>query len=438
MSSDEHRCFEPVRSVSAGIVDRPGRVRFDRRLMDSDFPPRPAPPGARWFDVGVSSEPDPRRAGAAAASRALTGSDPRLLVVFCSIRHDPYAVLAGIKEVAAGIPLIGCSSGAEIGVDGPGAGRVAVAAFGGPGFTVRTSAATGTRTAPREGGIEVARDAFAGMAGPNQLMLLLTDGLVEDQDEIVSGVYEMLGAGVVLAGGAAGTALLADGANADTFHLYDGEVLTDAVVAAAITSDGPLAVVMRHGFREVGEPMVVTRSRDGRIHTLDNRPALHAYLDRLGAPAEAYHDKKAFVAFSRLRPLCVLRRATEEVRFVTEHADFDHGSLVCVGDVPEGGVVWPLESDAGSTIEAVDSAWPAAVAGLGGAPALGFLAFDCGVRQDILSQTPTGDRVAEEVARMARQAGDRPFIGFYTWGEIARTRGVNGLHHQSLVVLAVG
>jgi hypothetical protein len=359
-------------------------------------------------------------------------------VVFCSIRLDPHPVLAGIQEVAGGIPLIGCSSGAEIGADGPGTGRVTVAAFGGSGFTVRTSSATGTRKAPREGGIKVARSAFAGMDGPNQLMLLLTDGLVEDQDEIIVGVYEMLGAGVALAGGAAGTALLADGATADTFHLYDDQVLADAVVAAAITSDGPLGVAMRHGFREVGEPMVVTRSREGRIYTLDNRPALHAYLDRLEAPAEAYHDRDAFVAFSRLRPLCVLRRATEEVRFVTEHADFDEGSLVCVGDVPEGGVVWPLESDADSTIEAVDSVWPAAVEALGGRPALGFLAFDCGVRQDILSRTPTGDRVAEEVGRMVRQAGDLPFIGFYTWGEIARTRGVNGLHHQSLVLLAVG
>lgn len=386
----------------------------------------------------MSSETDPHRAGAVAASRALEGPDPRLLVVFCSIRLDPYAVLAGIKEVAAGIPLIGCSSGAEIGVDGPGTGLVAVAAFGGSGFTVRTSAATGTRTAPREGGIEVARSAFAGMDGTNQLMLLLTDGLVEDQDQIIDGVYEMLGAGVALAGGAAATALLADGANANTFHMYDGEVLTDAVVAAAITSDGPFGVAMRHGFRQVGEPMVVTRSRKGRIHTIDNRPAVDAYLDRLGAPAEAYHDQEAFVAFSRLRPLCVLGRATEEVRFVTEHADLDEGSLVCVGDVPEGGMVWPLESDADSTIGAVDGVWPAAVAALGGRSALGFIAFDCGIRQDILSQAPAGDRVAEEVSRMVSQAGSLPFIGFYTWGEIARTRGVNGLHHQSLVLLAVG
>jgi len=26
----------------------------------------------------------------------------------------------------------------------------------------------------------------------------------------------------------------------------------------------------------------------------------------------------------------------------------------------------------------------------------------------------------------------------YTWGEIARTKGINGFHNQTLVVLAVG
>ena len=31
-----------------------------------------------------------------------------------------------------------------------------------------------------------------------------------------------------------------------------------------------------------------------------------------------------------------------------------------------------------------------------------------------------------------------PAAGFYTYGEIARTRGVNAVHSQTLVVLAFG
>jgi hypothetical protein len=42
------------------------------------------------------------------------------------------------------------------------------------------------------------------------------------------------------------------------------------------------------------------------------------------------------------------------------------------------------------------------------------------------------------VRRVSAHAGSAPFAGFYTFGEIARTHGVNGFHHQTLVVLALG
>jgi hypothetical protein len=39
---------------------------------------------------------------------------------------------------------------------------------------------------------------------------------------------------------------------------------------------------------------------------------------------------------------------------------------------------------------------------------------------------------------MAAGTAPAPVAGLYTWGEIARTRGINGFHNQTLVVLAVG
>jgi hypothetical protein len=43
-----------------------------------------------------------------------------------------------------------------------------------------------------------------------------------------------------------------------------------------------------------------------------------------------------------------------------------------------------------------------------------------------------------EVGRIAEFAAGAPVAGFYTYGEIARTRGVNGFHNQTLVVVAFG
>ncbi len=39
---------------------------------------------------------------------------------------------------------------------------------------------------------------------------------------------------------------------------------------------------------------------------------------------------------------------------------------------------------------------------------------------------------------MARHAGGAPLAVLYTWGEIARIRGINGFHNQTLVVLTIG
>src|ERR687892_717716 len=112
-----------------------------------------------------------------------------------------------------------------------------------------------------------------------------------------------------------------------TFQMHGDEVLRDAVVAASVSSDAPLGIGVRHGWRRVGEPMLVTRSANNRVHELDDRPALDAYLDRLKAPERARHDPAAFTHFAQTHPLGLNRRTGEEqVRFVAE-ADFADRSL---------------------------------------------------------------------------------------------------------------
>ena len=66
-----------------------------------------------------------------------------------------------------------------------------------------------------------------------------------------------------------------------TFQFYGDRVLTDSVVAAGIASDAPLGIGVRHGWRRVGEPMVVTGSTGNQVFTLDDQPALDVYLERV-------------------------------------------------------------------------------------------------------------------------------------------------------------
>src|SRR6266542_3225681 len=330
--------------------------------------------GRRWVSVGSSAHPDARRAGEAAALRALAGPDPRLLMVFCSLSRDPEMVLAGVAAAGQGVPVIGCSAREMITPAGPSADGVVVAGLGGSGLAVSTGVGFGVADAPREAGAAAAsRVADDRASRPHEVLLLLTDGLAAHQEEVLAGVYRVVGASVPLVGGSS----TPDWSTGRTFQLYGDKVLTDAVVAAAIASDGPI------GIR---------------------------------------------------------RRSGEEVRTVNSTAGFHEGWLRAGAEVPEGGVVWVMEGEEDSVVDAAGDACRTAAEALDGRRPLGFLAFDCVSRASMLGEAGTRAEVDRmtAVGRLVGQADGVPVAGLYTAGEIARTSGISGFHNQTVVILAVG
>lgn len=385
---------------------------------------------SRWFGVGSSTLAHACDAGRQAADEALTGDDPKLLIVFCSDRYQLESLLSGVNERAAGAPVIGCSTAGEIATTGPGDKSVVVAALGGDGFSVATALATGASTDLRAAGEHAAACITAVGEHEHRAVILLTDGLAGNQQEVVRGAHSVLGAGVPLVGGCAGDDLKMS----RTFQFAGDKVLTNAVVAAALGSDAPLGIGVRHGWRRIGDPVLVTRSVGNWVFELDEQPALDVYLDRLAAPEAVRQDPAAFTRFAATHPFGLGRRSGEDhVRFIGE-ANFEQRSIGCIAEIPPAAVAWFMEGDAESVLAATDGACDDAVVALGDAPPLGMIAFDCIARRGVLGE----DGIHDEIGRMASAAGGAPVAGFYTYGEIARTRGAGGFHNQTLVVLAFG
>jgi hypothetical protein len=376
-----------------------------------------------------SAEVDSRAAAAAATASAMAGPRPQLVVVFAAVRHDGAALLDGVRDVAPGVPVIGCSTHGEIAPGGPSDGTVAVAVIGGPGLSVATRAAENVTGHQRAAGAEVARCVTEVDDLPHQALLLLTDGLVREQEMILRGCYGVLGASVPLFGGAAAEGFELTG----PYLLGADRPLTDAVVAAAIASEAPVSVSVRHGWHTVGEPMMVTSSRDGWVYTLDDKPALDVYLDRLGAPAEAYTDEREFITFALPRPLGVQRRSGIEPRNLGNRVDVERRAISCGTAIDHGGLIWVLVGDTESILTATDAACEEAVAGLAGHEPLGLFPFSCSALRPVLGD----EGIRRENERMATWAAGAPVTGFYTYGEIARTRGIDGFHNQTLAVLAL-
>ncbi len=189
---------------------------------------------------------------------------------------------------------------------------------------------------------------------------------------------------------------------------------------------------MQHGWRAVGEPMLVTRSSPQRVDSLDDRPALDVFLERLGTEPGQLRPED-LPALALLHPLGLSRHSGEEqVRFITS-ADFTRRSLCTTAQVPQGSLIWLMEADTCAVLEATTAACEASVAALGDSVPLGMLVFDCVARRGVLGQ----EGIEKEIHWLAVAAGGAPIAGFYSYGEIARTRGMRGLHNYTLVILSV-
>ena len=378
--------------------------------------------------MGASDVSDSGAAGRQAAAQAVGGREAALVIVFASDRHHLEALVEGVRTCAGDSALVGCTTAGEIWTGQAGANGAVVFALGGDGFAVSTSVSTGASADLRVAGASAAAAALAGQSGAHQVLMLLTDGLAGDQNEVVRGAYSAAGAAIPLVGGCAGDDLRM----ARTRQIFGDSVLDDAVVAVSITSDAPFGIGMGHGWVKVGEPLVVTSSSGIRVASLNDRPALDVYLEQLNPPAEAHDDHVAFTNFAQTHPLGLDRRTGVSIRFVAG-ADFQARELICIAQVPEDGLAYLMEGDAGSVLGATDEACREALAGLGGRSPLALLAFDCIARRGVLGD----DGIAGEAHRLSAMAPGAHVAGFYTYGEFARTQGMTGFHNQSLVVLAV-
>jgi hypothetical protein len=399
---------------------------------------RAAGPG-RWFRTGRSVAVDAATAGAQAAAEALAGRSASLLLVFCSARYDVAALLAGVCSAAPDdLPIVGGTTNGEICTGGNGRPALAagpgvvVMALGGPGFTANPVLVEAASTRRRDAGIAAAA-AMEPITAPFRVLMMIADGLTREQHELVRGAYSVLGMEVPIVGGCTG-----DDLDYAVTHQFLGtgagvRAYTDALVAVGLGSTGPIGIGLAHGWAKRGDPMVVTSSEVGEVFLLDDEPALEVYLRRVGETRALLDDPQRFREVAFQNPLGMSRRTGEDIR-VIHAADPEHDSLLCLADVPQGALVWTMTTDAGALVRAAGESCARAVEGLAGTPPQGLLVFDCGARRLKLGE----EQLLVEQDAMADQAQGAAIGGFYTYGEIGRTQGSRGMHHLTVVTLALG
>ncbi|GIF72502.1 FIST signal transduction protein [Asanoa siamensis] len=385
--------------------------------------------------VGTGNGTDSRLAAETAieeAFRPLAGREPDLVLVYASVRYDLETVLkavtaaAGPSAVVAGATTSGQLEGGRLIEPGDG---IAVLALAGGGYRFGLGHATGLQADATRAGRALARAAL-GAAGPvrspHEAVLLFSDGLAGDQQELLNGIHKVTGFQIPVVGGAAAD----DRRLAETFVFAGDRVLRDAAVAVWIGSDRPLRVAGGHGWQPTSLPLMLSGVEGQIVKELGGRPAREVFWEnfrprggvdtKLYKKAGGYHSEHAFGLIQPDGSL-LIRGA-----FI----DSD-GNLRTFSPMPPYSAVQVVSCEPDDLLEIGEEVVERVARGGEQEPSV-VLVFDCVARLDIL-----GERGHEEARRLQRAAHGAPTFGYYTYGEFARTTGVAGYHNATIAALAL-
>ena len=280
-------------------------------------------------------------------------------------------------------------------------------------------------------GAEPAQSKAIGSALARQLqapdlrgVMIFSDGLKVSGTALGQGFTDVLGLELPVCGALAG-----DGARFEqTWVACNGAPAQGRVAAIGFYGD---SLAMRFGtgggWDRFGPERRITRAADNRLYELDGQPALALYKKYLGDEADALPGSALhFPLF--VRPLGGGGGVTRTVLGVSETEE----SITFAGDLPVGHSAQLMHGNFDRMISgAADSTRHMADAGDGRDGLV--LLMSCVGRKLVL-----GARVGEEVeAALEHLPRGIPSLGFYSYGGLAPTPGLDGTHLHNQTLTAV-
>lgn len=371
--------------------------------------------------VGCSADTDSRKAGREAAVAAVAAAGPAALVLlFTTDNHDQAEVLAGVLEETGESRLVGSCGGGVITPGGVLSRGVGVCVLSGDELSVATTLQPALSRDPFAAGERAAAELLAGGL-ENGIAVILPDGFQANLSELVRGLYSRMGPAFTYVGGGSGDNLKFF----KTHQLTEEGDLSDGL-AAALISGMRTSAAIGHGWKPVGEPLVITKAGGKRVYEIDGLPAFTAYCRRLGDITPEEFPRMGMehpLGFPNVSGNYLIRdplsvNDDESIDFVTEVP------ANAVGNVMEGRVPELLDTAASVAEEARRGIKKPVFA----------LLFDCVSRYLLM-----GDDFSREIELIREKlGGELPFLGTLTFGEVGAHDGAPLFHNKTTVVCLGG
>lgn len=368
----------------------------------------------------------------AACEVGLQGATPKAGLLFASWATDHGAVVRAVRDRYPGIQLAGASTAGEMSSElGLVEDSIELALIASD--TVDVTAGVGRDLADNTAGAtrDAIRQAVSRTDKAPALCIALPNIGGADPAVILATLREELGPGVpILGGGASARDPLEDPAGTLGKQLIDDDVIEGGI--GVLLFSGPLAYSfgVETGWRGVGSRAAVTSVVEGRIHEIDDRPAVEFFDRYLGS---------GFSGPPIANPLAVYETADAQdfhLRTAT-NMDRDSGDVSVFGPITEGVTVQLTMAATDEIIEGTRASVGDALRGFpGGRGPDAVLLYSCVVRRFLL-----GTRAAREIELVRELVGQAvPVAGFYCMGEIAPlpSEDVSRFHNATMVSVLLG
>ncbi len=351
---------------------------------------------------------------------AVVQENMELVIFFCSVDFDLDVLATEMRDLFAGVQVLGCTTAGEIGPAGYRDHGISGASFPCESFTATCGRLDGLQQFESIQAHSLAQDLLQrlerlepGADPSNSFGFLLIDGLSVREEPVARSLQNAFGK-LPLVGGSAGDGL----GFAKTQVYYDGAFHPDSAVVALVTTNLPFRVFKTQHFVLTERRVVVTEADAARriVFEIDGRPAAESYAQLIGVDVQTL-DPARFAT----QPVLVLVDGTNYVRSI-QKANPD-GSLTFYCAIEEGIILRGARGvDLVGNLEESFAAIRAAI----GHPQL-VVGSDCILRKLEITERGLVDRV-EQVFR------DNNTIGFSSYGEQYL-----GVHvNQTLTGIAIG
>ncbi len=262
----------------------------------------------------------------------------------------------------------------------------------------------------------------------NPAFFIASGGISTDGEKIIAGIEAALGREVTIYGAMAGDDLNLT----ESFVFSNGKISNNGLVAIIIDEDKiSLNGIATCGWKPIGTIRTVTKSEGPVVYTIDNEPALELVIKYLGVKFDLDSRKEVVMNIGAYFPLQLERENAEPVMRTVMFVNKEEHSLICAGNVPQGSKLrFSLPPDFDVIDKVVEECNE--LKDIYQTQGDAMIMFSC-----ISRQLSFGQMISEEIERV-KQVWNCPLIGFFSYGEIGKSKkGKHEFHNNTccLVVL---